>query len=97
MTIEKIVSWIAQYPFVTSLVVITIGLLLGFLLAWIFWRRRYQSWKAALRRKEKLVSEAEGYKSRSRYFQSLVAERQKLAAEMDWSKFDFVSRTCCKA
>ena len=91
MTIEKIVSWIAQYPFVTSLVVITIGLLLGFLLAWIFWRRRYQSWKAALRRKEKLVSEAEGYKSRSRYFQSLVAERQKLAAEMDWSKFDFVS------
>ena len=91
MTIEKIVSWIAQYPFFTSLVVITIGLLLGFLLAWIFWRRRYQSWKAALRRKEKLVSEAEGYKSRSRYFQSLVAERQKLAAEMDWSKFDFVS------
>ena len=91
MTIEKIVSWIAQYPFVTSLAVITIGLLLGFLLAWIFWRRRYQSWKAALRRKEKLVSEAEGYKSRSRYFQSLVAERQKLAAEMDWSKFDFVS------
>ena len=91
MTIEQIVSRFAQFPFLTSLVVIGLGLLLGFLIAWIFWRKRHRSWKAALRRKEELASEAEGYKSRNRYFQSLTAERQKLAAEMDWSKFDFVS------
>ena len=91
MTIEQIVSRLAQFPFLTSLVVIGLGLLLGFLIAWIFWRKRHRSWKAALRRKEELASEAEGYKSRNRYFQSLTAERQKLAAEMDWSKFDFVS------
>ena len=91
MTIEQIVSRLAQFPFLTSLVVIGLGLLLGFLIAWIFWRKRHRSWKAALRRQEELASEAEGYKSRNRYFQSLTAERQKLAAEMDWSKFDFVS------
>ena len=91
MTIEQIVSRFAQFPFLTSLVVIGLGLLLGFLIAWIFWRKRHRSWKAALRRQEELASEAEGYKSRNRYFQSLTAERQKLAAEMDWSKFDFVS------
>ena len=91
MTTEQIVSRLAQFPFLTSLIVIGLGLLLGFLIAWIFWRKRHRSWKAALRRKEELASEAEGYKSRNRYFQSLTAERQKLAAEMDWSKFDFVS------
>ena len=91
MTTEQIVSRLAQFPFLTSLIVIGLGLLLGFLIAWIFWRKRHRSWKAALRRQEELASEAEGYKSRNRYFQSLTAERQKLAAEMDWSKFDFVS------
>ena len=91
MTMEQIVFRFSQFPFLTSLVVIAVGLLLGFLFAWIFWRRRHRSWKAALQRQSELASEAAGYKSRSRYYQSLLAERQKLAAAMDWSRFDFVS------
>ena len=91
MTKEQIVSWIASFPFLASLVVIVTGLLLGVLLAWLFWRRRHRAWKAASLRNEELDREAKGCESRSRYFQSLVAERKELAAEMDWSKFDFVS------
>lgn len=91
MTIEQTVFRFSQLPFLTSLIVIAVGLLLGFLFAWIFWRRRYQAWRDALQRKRELASEVAGYESRNRYYQSLVAERQKLAAEMDWSRFDFIS------
>lgn len=91
MTKEQIISWISQFPLYACLVVIAAGTLLGLLLAWIFWFRRHQAWKNAILRKEELESETKGYKSRIRYFQSVMTDRQKLAADMDWSKFDFVS------
>ena len=91
MTKEQIASWMSQTPLFTTLCVIAVGLLLGLLLAWLFWRRRYRDWKDALLQKKELDSETAEYESRNRYLQNVIADKQKNAAGMDWGKFDFVS------